>query len=185
MVFLRIDTEDLYEGNMAKRTTGISPTTEVPDPYLVALGANIAAARKRAGMTIQSLMAASEVSDVSIWMIENGERNPFILTLNKIALALKTTPQALLPDQDDGLWSAPRGTLKEDSADNFQRAKRLLEMSLATMNALTPIIDSVPELSRPQAQPPAGPQESSASEPKPAGIAATARPRRARQTKPA
>ena len=77
---------------------------DVPrDPYLVALGRNITAARLMLKMPRLTMAELANITPASASLIELGMRNASINTLRKIAETLKTTPAALLPDGKDGM----------------------------------------------------------------------------------
>lgn len=58
-------------------------------PKARAMGRAIAIARARAGMTQQQLAEASGVSRATVHSIESGNREPLLITLVKVADALK------------------------------------------------------------------------------------------------
>jgi transcriptional regulator with XRE-family HTH domain len=53
-----------------------------------AVGENIRSSRKKAGLSLDSLSAASGVAKSTIWEIERGDKNPRIYTLLRLANGL-------------------------------------------------------------------------------------------------
>ena len=77
-------------------------------------------------MTVKTMSELSEISDVSCWLLENGQRNPTLLSVVKIAKAFNTTPQALMPDQDDAFWSAAAPIAQDEIEAKFRDTTDLL-----------------------------------------------------------
>lgn len=71
--------------------------TSTPCPTLCrSIGAAIRATRKSHPLTLEALSAASGVATGCISVLERGESNPTIDTINKLAVAMNTTPASLL-----------------------------------------------------------------------------------------
>jgi len=65
------------------------------------VGRNVRRLRQQAGMTQEELSAKSGFGQQYISDLERGRRNPTILSLYEIALALGSTPTALIePDKE-------------------------------------------------------------------------------------
>lgn len=62
------------------------------------VGSNIRYRRKQFGWTQEQLAEASNINDKEVSHIEQGNRNITLETLNKIALALDTSPSKILSD---------------------------------------------------------------------------------------
>ena len=63
------------------------------------VGANVARLRRARGLTQEQLEARSGFSQQYLSGLEQGRRNPTVVTLHELAQALDTTPQELLrPD---------------------------------------------------------------------------------------
>jgi len=62
---------------------------------LTRFGANVRDLREKAELTQERLSELSELDQTYISGIENGSRNPTILSVGRIAKALKTTVSAL------------------------------------------------------------------------------------------
>lgn len=62
------------------------------------IGARIAAIRKKEGITQEDLAGVAEVDRSYLSEIENGHKNMSVLSLIKIAGALKIKPSKLLED---------------------------------------------------------------------------------------
>jgi transcriptional regulator with XRE-family HTH domain len=71
--------------------------TSHPNPALCrSLGLALKATRKAHPISLDRLSAASGVAMSCISVIERGESNPTIDTINRLAVALNTTPAGLL-----------------------------------------------------------------------------------------
>jgi transcriptional regulator with XRE-family HTH domain len=75
------------------------------DSAVVRFGANLRGARKRAGVSQESLAADAEVDRAAISVFERGRRAPNLRTILKLARALKLPPGTLLVDVHDDLAS--------------------------------------------------------------------------------
>jgi transcriptional regulator with XRE-family HTH domain len=60
------------------------------DLFLKQIGKKIKAARKAKKISLPQLAALSNVDMSNLWFLENGQRNPHILTLKAIADVLET-----------------------------------------------------------------------------------------------
>lgn len=67
------------------------------DRELVAFGRRVLALRKRAGMTQESLAAASGLHWTYVGQIERGERNLTYKNVLKLARGLRVSPAELMP----------------------------------------------------------------------------------------
>lgn len=105
--------------------------TEVPDDqsssgataeFVARVGAQVRSRRKAAGMTVQQVADASGVSRRMLTLIEQGQANPSLVTIDKIARALGTDFAALArdtrpepvtvhpPGAGAGVWSSKAGS---------------------------------------------------------------------------
>jgi DNA-binding XRE family transcriptional regulator len=76
------------------------------------LGRSLRAARRRAGLTMDSLAEMSGVSQPHLSQMENGRVSPSISTLYRLANALGVSPQQLLPNMaEDELQVIPSGSV--------------------------------------------------------------------------
>ena len=66
------------------------------DEFLVALGIAIKKVRQRAKISQESLAVDAEIDRSYLGGVERGEHNLSLMTLKKIALALKLKPSELL-----------------------------------------------------------------------------------------
>lgn len=71
------------------------PPAEPPDPRAV-LGANVAAARKQAGLTQEALGLKADLHPTEVNRLERGRRNPGLLTIVRVARGLEVAPAELL-----------------------------------------------------------------------------------------
>lgn len=60
------------------------------------VGANVAKARKKSGLSQKELASMVAVNKQTIWRIESGSTNVTLETIGKLATALSTTPEELL-----------------------------------------------------------------------------------------
>lgn len=65
-------------------------------PILRRLGAAMRTRRKELGLSQEELAHAAEIDRSHMGKLERGERNVTLLNIVRIAVALKTTPSALL-----------------------------------------------------------------------------------------
>lgn len=67
----------------------------------VVLGGNVRRLRKAAGLTQEQLSARCDFDQRYISQLEQGQRNPTVLSLHEIAVALGTTAVVLITPTED------------------------------------------------------------------------------------
>src|SRR6478735_6930848 len=87
----------------AKKTAGKTPSADpvahAAEAAATALGPRVAAARKRAGLTLDGLARASGVSKATLSQIERNCANPSLTVLYRVAMALSVPVSQLLGEQ--------------------------------------------------------------------------------------
>lgn len=78
-----------------------------PSPAAAQIGARIAAERKRRGLTQDQLAVLSDIDSSNIRSYESGRSMLSVLTLVRIAEALKTPPGDFLEDLTPDLFASP------------------------------------------------------------------------------
>ena len=74
------------------------------DQFLKILGLNLRRLREEAGLSQEALAALVGCHRNYVGLIERGERNPSIIRVMKICMALKVPIQELLINIDDHKW---------------------------------------------------------------------------------
>lgn len=64
--------------------------------FLKEMGAKVKKARKAKGITLQQMSNLTGIDLSNLWFVENGTRNPHILTLKSIADILKIDVRDLI-----------------------------------------------------------------------------------------
>ncbi|MGI4802663.1 MAG: helix-turn-helix domain-containing protein [Janthinobacterium lividum] len=117
----------------------------VPNPYLVQLGLNIRKARRLLGLTHEGVRKRIKTTGTNLFLIETGLRDTRVSSLRTLASALETTPQALLPREDETELEKP--DFKHPKTVHRAIARRLtlltvemeeLKEMLRTLEANTP-----------------------------------------------
>ena len=75
---------------------GLMKTTRPEQEYVNAVGRSIRDRRKARGLSQEELAASSGLHRTYIGAVERGERNPTVISLTRIAEALRTSPARLL-----------------------------------------------------------------------------------------
>jgi len=98
---------------------------------IVRFGKEVRRRRKAAGMTLEQLAEASELSDNYVRSIEKGDRDPSLTTITKLAKGLKIPAAELLGGlQELGPAGLEAGRLLESSPPDVQEA--VLQLLRAT-----------------------------------------------------
>lgn len=126
---LRVTTEamDDTEPALADAST---PDRNLParDPFLVALGERVRAARARRGMTRRALSLASDVSERHLANLELGVGNASVLVLRQVAQAVGCQLAELLGDETatSPEWQLIRDLLRGRGEDDLRRGRMAL-----------------------------------------------------------
>lgn len=67
-----------------------------PDPLLMAIGLRVRELREAEGMKPAEFARALGISQAALWRLEDGQQNPTLKSLSRLAIALKTSMSALL-----------------------------------------------------------------------------------------
>ncbi len=118
---------------------------EAPDRVVVyreALGRLLMSRRKRAELTLGKLATAAGMSRAAVGRIEAGDSSPNIEQIRRLAVALATTPAALLADLETGIdYLERRRTLVvEATSDDLSTRGRLVPSPELHGNSRVPLM---------------------------------------------
>jgi len=103
-----------------------SSATEHPDVLLQRVGARVRALRRERGISRKELGARAGLSERFLALVEGGQGNPSLRSLAEIAVALETTPVALIEPANEivallGLRGAGKSTVGRALAKRLKR----------------------------------------------------------------
>ncbi|NDY91369.1 helix-turn-helix transcriptional regulator [Ideonella livida] len=118
---------DEFEPTLADASSA-DRTPPARDPFLVALGERVRAARARRGMTRRALAVASDVSERHLANLELGVGNASVLVLRQVAQAVGCQIAELLGDETTGSpeWLLIRDLLRGRDEGDLRRARESL-----------------------------------------------------------